>query len=277
MTTTCRRALALVVLMVGFSSLAAMALPGFSDQNIAAGNLNPTDTILVQQIRITRGASEIVTLSSITVQNLGTAGDGDIDRITVMDGGDVLGETTAISGLSSGITVDLGGFNMTSTTHYLKIYVTVGTAVDGGETVNLRIRVHYVSNGSTYTSAWITDLTGETLRKGGFDVIADSSPAAGYMNPGDADVVQITVFSDVDANGRPVQWQGAGTTPAVLVENLGTATTADIDEIRVTLTIGGTEYVKAFGPWAPTGTTMTFLYQDFVAAPPRSPTTGSSP
>ncbi len=274
MRTTCRRVLALVVLVAGFASLSAAALPGFSDQNVSAGNLNPTDTIEVQQIRITRGAGEVVTLSSITVQNLGTAGDGDIDKITVVDGGDVLGESTAISGLSSGITINLGGFNMTSTTHFLKILVTVGTAVDGGETVNLRARVHYVSNSASYTSAWISDLTGETIRKGGFDRIEDASPDPGYMNPGDADIVQTTVFTDVDANGMPVEWQGvAAASPILLVENLGTAVkTTDISQVSVSVTIGGTEYRwdgtdggparEEWGTWNP-ASPQTFAYGRF--------------
>jgi PKD repeat protein len=277
MSMTCRRVLALVGLVVGLSSLAAVALPGFSDQNVSAGNLNPTDTIKVQEIRITRGASEVVTLSSITVQNLGTAGDGDIDKITVVDGGDLLGETTAISGLASGITINLGGFNMTSTTHMLKILVTVGTAVDGGETVNLRVRVHYVSNGSSYTSAWIADLTGETIRNGGFDEIEDASPDAGYMNPGDADIVQTSVFTDVDANGKPVEWQGVAVdTPILLVENLGTAVKAtDVVQVRVTVTIAGTEYewdgdgtlagVQDWGAWNP-ASPQTFTYGRFFAS-----------
>jgi len=148
--------------------------------------------------------------------------------------------------------------------------VTVGTAVDGGETVNLRVRVHYVSNGSSYTSAWITDLSGETLRKGGFDVIADSSPAAGYMNPGDADVVQITVFSDVDANGKPVEWTGAVDFAIVRVKNLGTATpTNDIAAVRVTLTIGADNFVwdgslaDDWETWAPGDDGMGFRYDQF--------------
>jgi PKD repeat protein len=190
----------------------------------------------------------------------------------------VLGETTAISGLASGITINLGGFNMTSTTHYLKILVTVGTAVDGGETVNLRVRVHYVSNSSSYTSAWISDLTGETIRNGGFDEIEDASPDAGYMNPTDADIVQITVFTDVDANGKPVEWQGTGDTAIVQVENLGTALrTSDVLEVRVTMTIGGAEYewdgtaggaVQDWGVWNPLNATspsglMNFAYNRF--------------
>jgi len=264
MSTTCRRVLALAGLVVGFASLAAMALPGFSDRNIAAGNLNPTDTIKVQEIRVTRGSGETVTLNAITVQNTGTAGDGVIDRIAVIDSvtGNVVGETTAISGLATGITVSLGGFNMTEITHDLRIYVTVGTAVTGGETVNLRTRVHYVSGTSSYTSEWISDLSGETIRNGGFDVIDDTSPDAGYFNPGDIGVVQVTVFSDTDANANPVVW--SGTNPLVKVENLGTAVDVDVQTLSVTITTG---------TWERTATKTgvvggTFTAGEFVGSPP---------
>ncbi|MEW5826378.1 MAG: PKD domain-containing protein, partial [Candidatus Bipolaricaulota bacterium] len=264
MSTTCRRILALVGLAVGFASLAAAALPGFSDRNIAAGNLNPTDTIKVQEIRVTRGASETVTLASITVQNLGTAGDGDIDKITVMDGGDELGTTTNIAGLSTGVTINLGGFAMTGTTHDLKIFVTVGTAVNGGETVNLRCRIHYVRNGESGTSAWISDLTGEILRKGGFDALEDSSPDAAYLNPLDEQIVQIAVFTDDDANGSAVAWtQAVGTDVIVEVENLGTALPADIDEVNVTITVAGNEYTSGWRNWAP-ASPMGFQYGWFL-------------
>ena len=83
MKTTSLRTLVLAVLLVGAASLAAFALPGFSDRNINAGNLNSADKIMVQEIRITRSSSETVTISSITVQNLGTAGDGEIDEIII--------------------------------------------------------------------------------------------------------------------------------------------------------------------------------------------------
>ncbi len=252
MSTTCRRVLALVGLVVGFASLAAAALPGFSDRNIAAGNLDPTDTIEVQEIHITRG-SETVTLNAVTVQNMGTAGDGVIDRIAVVDGGVVLGETTAISGLATGITIDLSGYNMTNTTEDLKIYVTVGTAVVGGETVNLRTRVHYVSNGSSYTSAWISDLTGETIRNGGFDVIDDNSPDAGFFNPSDTGIVQVSTFSDNDANGSSVFWTQTGSQTIVKVENLGTAGQSDIDTVTVAIRSGSTTWTVAGTPWPATG------------------------
>jgi PKD repeat protein len=205
-----------------------------------------------------------VVLSSITVRNLGTAGDGDIDEILVKDGGDTIGDTTSIAGLSTGVTINLG-FDMTETTHYLKIYVVVGTGVTGGETVNLACQVNYVSNGSSHPSAWISDITGETLRNGGFDEIQDASPDAGYLNPTDADIVQRTVFTDNDANGKPVQWVGAATTTIVEVENLGTAVkTTDIAAVRVTLTIAGVDYVWDSDP-------LTALIQDWGAWNPASP------
>jgi len=262
MRTTCRRALALVVLMVGFSSLAAVAVPGFSDRNIAAGNLNPTDTIKVQEIRVTRSASETVTLSSITVQNLGTAGDGDIDKITVLDGGDELGSTTNIAGLATGITINLGGFNMTSTTHDLKIQVTVGTTVDDGATVNLRCKVHYVRNGASGSSAWISDLTGETIVEGGFDVIEDSSPDAGYLNPGDKEFASLSVFTDNDANSSAVSWTNVGANKVVEVENRGTADEVDIDDICVTISIAGVPYTTGYINWDP-GSAMPFNFDQF--------------
>jgi len=273
MKTTSLRTLLLVLLLVGAASLAAFALPGFSDRNINAGNLNSADKIMVQEIRITRSSSETVTISSITIQNLGTAGDGEIDEIIIEDGGE-LGSTTSISGLSTGVTINLGGYNMTSTTHDIMIFVVVGTAVSGGETVNLRCKIHYVRNGLSYSSAWISDLTGETIRLGGFDEISDSSPEGGFLNPLDQDVVQRTVFTDNDANGMPVQWAGVGTTEIVRIENMGTAVkTDDILNIKVTLTIGGIDYrwdsdgdkstgINDWGAWNP-ASPMGFRYEDF--------------
>jgi PKD repeat protein len=251
----CWRPPVLGLLVCLFVSTVGFAWPGFSDRNIARGNLNPTDTIEVQEIRVTRSSGETVTLSSITIQNLGTAGDGDIDKITVMDGGDELGWTTDIAALATGVTVNLGGFAMTSTTHDLKIYVTVGTAVEGGETVNLRCKIHYVRNLTESGSSvgWISDLTGETIRNGGFDVIEDSSPDAGYFNPGDGATVQVAVFTDNDANGSPVLWDAVGAFPVVKVENLGTATNTDIQDVTVTLRIAGVDYGAGPKAWPATG------------------------
>lgn len=265
MKTTRRRSFTLALLLVGALSVVSVGL-GFSDRNVAAGNLNPTDTIMVQEIQISRSTGETVTLSSVTVQNLGIAGDGQIDKIIVRDGGDPLGETTNIAGLRTGVTINLGGYTLTGTVHTLKIYVVVGTAVSGDETVNLRTRVHYVRNGLSGTSAWISDLTGEVIKNGGFDDLEDSSPDAGFFNPLDEGVVQIAVFTDNDANGSVVAWTlGTQTDSSVIVavENLGTATATDIDEVRVTIAINGGEYTTGLRNWDP-GSPMEFEYGWFL-------------
>jgi PKD repeat protein len=266
MNRTSRRGIALAVLLVGLTSWATLALPSFSDRNIAAGNLNPTDTIKVMEIRVTRGSGEDVTIASITIRNAGTAGDGDLEKIIVEDDGDVLGELDNLSGITSsnGVTIPLS-YHLDDTTEYIRIFVLVGTNVDGGETVDLRALVDYTSNGTPGTSAWLSDLTGETIRNGGFDEIEDNAPDAAYLNPTDEAIVQVAIFTDDDANGSEVQWAGAGATTIVEVENLGTALPADISHVRVTLTIGGEDYVaidNAWAEWTP-ASPMPFRYDDF--------------
>jgi len=275
MTKTGWRSLLLVCLLTATMAATAFGLPSFSDQDIAAGNLNPTDRILVQEVRITGDSSHTVTVTSATVQNLGTAGSGQIDKIEIWDGGTKLGETTNIAGLGSGVTINLGGYEVPKgTTHYLKIYVTVGTSVSGGETVSLRVKFYYQMNGSSYTSAWDSDLTGETICNGGFDQLTDTALDAAFLNPDDEAQVQIAVFTDDDANGNDVVWVQTNST-IVKVENLGTATTADIKDVKVTLTINGTDYTTWDGAtqwltWNP-GSPMDFSYADFTPAPANIP------
>jgi len=272
MTRRRRRSLAFAVLFVGLVfSAAALAAPTFSDKNTAKESLNPTDVVIVQEITVTGDSSQDVTLTSATVQNLGTAGTGDIDKVEILDGGDVLGETTNIAGLASGVTVNLGGHTIPEdATRTLKVRVTISTNVTDGATVRMRVRFYYKMGIFTYTSSWIIDLTGETIREGGFDEKTDNSPTAGAFNPGDKGEVQIGVFTDKDANGNNVFWGiQTGSQKAVAVENLGTATTNDIDTVEVTFRIDGTDYSTGEKTWNP-GSAMNFDLGDFAPAMPAS-------
>ncbi len=260
-------------ILVATVSGVALGLPGFSDRNIAAGNLNPTDRILVQQVRITGDSAKAVTIGSATVQNLGTAGSGQIDRIEVYDGATALGETTNLAGLTTaGVTINLGGYAIPAgTTHEIRMFVTLGGAASGGETLFLRAKFYYQMDGISYTSAWISDLTGETIRNGGFDSTADTTLDATFFNPADASEVQISAFTDNDANGNNVLWEGTAVGAKILeVENLGTATTSDVALIRVVLTIDGLEYVTWDGDewvdWAP-ASPMPLNYGQFKRRP----------
>ena len=268
MRTIIRRALALALLVVGAASMTALALPGFSDQNVSAGNLNPTDRILVQQIKVTGDSAYASTITSVTVQNLGTAGSGQIEKIEIWDGGVELGSTTNLAGLASGITVNLGGYVVPKgATRYINIYVVIGTTVSGGETVSLRVKFHYERSGYTYSGPWISDLSGETIRSGGFDQTGDSTSSGGYLNPDDVSIVQTCTFTDNDANGNNVLWTQTGSNTIVKVENLGTATTADIKEVKATLTVNSVPYVRDWIAWAP-ASPMPFNHDAFAGGLP---------
>ena len=269
---THKQRLVFVFLFVVFAfSFVTLAAPTFADKDIAKENLNPTDVVIVQEITVTGDSSQDVNLTSATVQNLDTAGTGDIDRVDILDGGDPLGFTTNIVGLASGVTVNLGGHTIPKgATRTLKVQVTVGTNVTDGATVRIRVRFYYKMGIFTYTSSWITDLTGETIRDGGFDQIADNAPTAGAFNPGNKGEVQIAVFTDKDANGNNVFWGiQTGSQKVLAVENLGTATTNDIDKIWVTLRIDGTDYETGEKTWNP-GSSMNFNHGDFTPAMPAS-------
>ena len=264
MKSACRRGIALAWLFIGALSVVALAAPSFTDKDLAKESLNPTDSVIVQEIEVAGDASRVVTLTSVTVQNLGTAGTGDIEMVEILDGGKVLGQTTNIAGLASGVTVNLGGHRIAEgSTQTLKVRVTVGTNVTDGTTVRMRVRFYYKMGIFAYTSPWITDLSGETIRDGGFDETVDNAPTSGAFNPGDKGVVQIAVFTDKDANGNDVFWGvQTGSEKIVSVENLGTATTDDIDKIWVTLRVDGVNYTTGEKSWNP-GSAMDFTHGDF--------------
>ncbi len=231
-----------------FVSAAVFGLPSFSDRNIAAGNLDPTDRIEVQEVRVTGDSSTLATITSATVQNLGTAGSGQIDRIEIWDGGTLLGDTTNLAGLSTGITINLGGYAIPSgTIHDLKVYVTIGGSVVSGQTLFLRMKFYYQMNSTAYYSAWISDLTGETIYNGGFEFVTDNALDPTNFDPIDQGLVQNSAFTDDDANGNNVLWTQTGSNRILSLENLGTATTSDIDKVKVVLRIGGLDYVTWSG------------------------------
>lgn len=263
-----RLVFALFVICVGLSA-AALAAPGFEDLNINRGNVNPNDRIDVQHVRVTGDPTRQISITSATIQNLGTAGGGHITRIEIWDGGIRLGETIAIGGLGSGITILLGGYVIpagTAPPHDLKVFVTIGGAVTGGETIALRVTFYYQMNTVSYTSAWIPDKTTETIRNGGFDETGDTAVAAGFFNPLDEGQVQVATFTDNDGNGSNVAWPQTGSNRILEVENLGTGATTDISHVKVTLRIGGADYQTTGGfiAWVPAGP-MRFDWDDFIA------------
>jgi len=256
-----RRSLALATLLVFVISGVALAAPSFSDQNIDAGNLNPTDRIKVQEIQVTRGTGTRVVIGSVTIYNRGTAPGGAIAKIEIEDGATTW-HTTNTGALKTGITIPIGYELPGNRT--LNVWVTVGTktSVTDGQTLRLEEIFHYQVDGSTGDSPLVSDRSGETIREGGFDQLEDNSPDAGYFNPTDQDEVQIAVFTDNDANGNDVTWIQTGSNTILEVENLGTGTTNDIDKVKVTLDIENTDYTTGWINWVSTSP-MAFAWDDF--------------
>jgi len=259
-----RRSLALATLLVFLISGVALAAPSFSDQNIDAGNLNPTDRIKVQEIQVTRGTGTRVVIGSVTIYNRGTAPGGAIAKIEIEDGATTW-YTTNTGALKTGITIPIGYELPGNRT--LNVWVTVGpkTSVTDGQTLRLEEIFYYQVDGSTGDSPLVSDRSGETIREGGFDQLEDNSPDAGYFNPTDQDEVQIAVFTDNDANGNDVEWAQTGSGKIIEVENLGTGTTSDIYQVKVTLNIAGTNYTRDWINWTPTSA-MSFDWDQFTPA-----------
>jgi len=263
-----RRSLALALLLfvsLGFSSM-VIAAPLFTDQNLAAGNLNPTDVIVVQHIRAQGDGSVFTTINAVTVQNLGSADNTHITKIEILDGGSTLGERTDLAGLRyGGVTINVGDFYLAKNgDETIRVRITIASAaqISGGETVNFRVAIHYVFKGTSYSTGPISDGTSETIIKGGFDEVVDTAQDAENFNPGDEDVVQVVSFTDDDANSDAITWKNA----AITVDNsAGTATNGDIESVIVTITYNGTDYT-ATKAWEADGS-VDFVPADFAILP----------
>ena len=253
---------ALALLGAVLVSLAGYALPTFTDLDHDAGNLNPTDIIVVQDIQAQGDSTSDTIINGLTVQNVGTADYTKIVKIEVLDGGGILGEATNLAGLTTGgVTINVGQYTIpASGDESIRVRVTIAptTTIVGGETVNLRVKFHYVLNETSYTSSYYDDGISETIIKGGFDDAIDTVVGPHNFNPGNENIVQVTTFTDDDANAFPVTWQGEA---IVIDNNSGTANETEIETVSVTVSISGVLYACT-KPWEGDGI-VSFAPVDF--------------
>jgi len=223
----------LVLLAVGSLCIQGFALPTTTDQNVAAGYLNPGDQrILVQTIEI-QGDTRPTLINAVTIQNLGTASSSDITRIELANGDGMIGFTNNPLGLSSAGTTILTDYTVPAgATVRVNVYVDIAlaTAISGGETLQFQTRFYYAA---VPAPSWVVDGTGEEIRKAGFETIDDSRLEEQYFNPNDEGVIQRVAFTDIDANASPL------TVKKIIVRNAGSATLADLKSLTVSLTYSG--------------------------------------
>jgi len=227
------QSIALTLLVSLVFSLAAIAAPTFTDQDIDNGYVNPKDKVVVQKIKIVDGSS---TINSVWIRNLGSADGSDITKLVIDNDADPFTDPiksyTALTNLRSGMTLSLG-YTVPNGTTYLWIGVEIASAAHDNR--NIQLKVQFFSGG--YTSPYITDGSAETIFKGGFEKKSDVSPSAGYLNPGDGDVlVQKATFTDDDGNTV-----GVGISK-VSVSNTEDADDTDITDVKVEIVVGATTY-----------------------------------
>jgi len=233
-----RRSLALALLFSFVFSAGVIAVPSFSDQDIDNGYVNPKDQVVVQKIKIVDGSS---TISTVWIRNLGEADGTDIIRIVIDNDDDPftgpIKQHTSLANLRTGITFSLG-YTVPSGISYLWIGVEIAGAdkVSGGERIELRVQFY----SGSYTSGYITDGSPERIFKGGFEEKADSSPSAGYLNPGDSNVsVQESTFTDNDGNNSPI------TITKISVRNMENADDTDVSNVKVEIKVDSTSVYTA--------------------------------
>jgi PKD repeat protein len=227
------QSIALALLAGLVFSVAAIAAPSFTDQDIDNGYVNPKDNVVVQKVKIVDGAS---TINSVWIRNLGSADGSDITKLVIDNDADPFTDPiksyTALTNLRSGMTLSLG-YTVPNGTTYLWIGVEIASTAHDNR--NIQLKVQFFSGG--YTSPYITDGSAETIFKGGFEKKSDVSPSAGYLNPGDGDVlVQKATFTDDDGNTV-----GVGISK-VSVSNTEDADNTDITDVKVEIVVGATTY-----------------------------------
>jgi PKD repeat protein len=229
------------LLLVGFL---AGGQPTFTDSGHYAGHLNPGDTgIIVQEIVVAAEAARDLSIYAVSIRNEGTATHNQVIRVELWDGGRVLAALDNPVGLTTGGVTVATSFSLPagrSQRLYLRVWIAGVGAITGGEIVKLSTKFFYLSGGTPGQTEWVSDSKAETILKAGFEQITESAVERTVVNPGDSIIAQSTTWKDVDANTSGI------TLRRVRLENLGSATKDDVQEVRVKLIFGSSEETIVF-------------------------------
>jgi len=230
-------------LLMCFAALAYLAAtaagaPTFTDQEVAAGYLNPGDSaIVVQEIEVQGDASADTSLYAVTIRNDGTATSSQLSKLEIRDGGDILVSLTDLSGLASGgLTVSMAYTVPAGSTRSLQVLVWAAgvSSVNGGETLQIAVNFYYTVNGEVGATGWIVDGGIEEFAKAGFERVDESELSSIYLNPNDAGTVQVVTWEDHDANASAIYLS------RIVIQNLESADQNDVAAVTLNLSVDGT-------------------------------------
>ncbi|MCK4392370.1 hypothetical protein KAX17_05650, partial [Candidatus Bipolaricaulota bacterium] len=207
----------------------------FTDQDVDQGNLNPTDSVVVQRIEIANGSNSAMVITAVTVENSGTAPRTSVAKLEILNEAFIVyGSTANLAGFSSGgVTVGMtDSFTVPSGgNEILQIRLSLPGKEDVADkhTLRTRVKVHYLLDGDSTSTDWITDGAQEVVRKAGLETVEDQATDAGILTAGDTKTVQQILLEDIDANAENVA------VTKVRVKNQGTAGHESIAEIEFNL------------------------------------------
>ena len=258
----CRTA-ELLIAFLCLSVVCALGAPTFDDANVAAGNLNPQDEAIVQEITIHGDASQAVAITAVTVRNTGTAQASAFSEIKVelsRVGAPSITKTEPNLGgfTSGGVTITLPGqfeipVNGTATLE-ITLVVAGRTQVTGWSTIQTEVRFHYVRNGTPFSSGWVQDGSAEVIRAAGLEVVQDLGFDGGVISANEQAIVQKVSLTDDDCelNIHDV------TIDQITLENLGSANAATVIA-NVNFELGSDSWNGAWGAWP---TVLNFTVDD---------------
>ncbi len=207
----------------------------FTDQDVDQGNLNPTDSVVVQRIAIANGSNSTMVITAVTVENSGTAPRTSVAKLEILNEAFIVyGSTANLAGFSSGgVTIGMTDSFMVPSggNESLQIRLSLPGKEDVADkhTLRTRVRVHYLLDGDSASTDWITDGAQEVVRKAGLETVEDQAANAGILTAGDTKTVQQILLEDRDANAQDV------TITKLKVKNLGNAVYESLAKLEFNL------------------------------------------
>jgi|Deesub1362B_J571_1020462.scaffolds.fasta_scaffold00526_14 PKD repeat protein len=196
-----------------------------------SGVLNPgeilTQTIVVRDDDVNGNNP---TITRIWVQNQGTAGDAEIQSITVKVDGATVNTFNAFAGFSTtGVWLDIADQQVADDGEVIvQLLYRIGNVNPGGTLLpKAKIETEEPPGTGPYETAEVVFPSAVELRTPGFEYVEDVPQDSGTVFTGQRFVAQVIRLDDQDEND-----DGVSINP-VVIKNLGTARASDITRIEV--------------------------------------------
>jgi len=213
------------LLMVIVFSLAAFGAPEFTVESVESSVINPSDTGLTVQEVLVKEFNQSIRIKELTLINLGTASENELDHIQVRyqtpAGNWKAALLSDLTGINSGITFSLpsGGVTLRDeevSNFHINVNASSPEKVPVSKygrsiSVKLGIMFHYVflddqgNAVNSVSSTWYTDPNPDVIRRTGFEKVEAYEVEETYLHPGSTSTLGRYTFKDNDMNEDGVE------------------------------------------------------------------------